>query len=306
MSTDDGGSVWKRQSTEPAYYGAPIVKAAPWKSEIGLYFFTGGLAGASSVLAAAARLAGQPVLARHARHWAVAGLAPSPVLLVADLGRPERFANMLRVVKPTSPMSVGSWLLTLYGPAAAAAALLADVRPSARTGALVDVVAGALGSGLTTYTAVLVADTAIPVWHEAGNELPFLFAASAAASAGAATALTAPTRAAGPARGLAVAATLVEMVVARAMERRLGPLAVARRRGRAATLRLASEMLSGGGAVLLLLGRRRRALTVLGSLSVLGGAVAQRLCVLESGKESANDPSQALLAQTERPPDSGG
>ncbi len=96
------------------------------------------------------------------------------------------------------------------------------------------------------------------------------------------------------------------MVVARAMERRLGPLAVARRRGRAATLRLASEMLSGGGAVLLLLGRRRRALTVLGSLSVLGGAVAQRLCVLESGEGSANDPSQALLAQTERPPDSGG
>ena len=35
-----------------------------------------------------------------------------------DLGKPSRFVNMLRVAKPTSPMSVGTWILSLYGPAA--------------------------------------------------------------------------------------------------------------------------------------------------------------------------------------------
>ncbi|MEJ7799097.1 MAG: NrfD/PsrC family molybdoenzyme membrane anchor subunit, partial [Ilumatobacter sp.] len=99
------------------YYGKPIVRPHIWEDSIAWYFFTGGLAGASSVLAAAAELAGRPRLARHARRAAMVGLVPSPVFLIADLGRPARFYNMLRVFKPTSPMSVGSWLLSVYAPA---------------------------------------------------------------------------------------------------------------------------------------------------------------------------------------------
>ena len=109
------------------YYGKPIVEPHVWKDYIGWYFFTGGLAGASSVIAAVAELAKQPALARHARRASMIGLLPSPALLVADLGRPKRFVYMLRVMKPTSPMSVGSWLLALYSPLAAGSAMLGEL-----------------------------------------------------------------------------------------------------------------------------------------------------------------------------------
>ena len=288
---------WSSGNAEPGYYGQPIVRPAPWKVEIAGYFFTGGLAGASSVLAAAARVLGQPMLARHARRWALAGLIPSPVLLVADLGRPERFANMLRVVKPTSPMSVGSWLLSLYAPVATAAAALDTVGRLPRVAAWCDLTAGALGAGLSTYTAVLVANTATPVWSESDRSLPFVFAASAASSAGAAAALTLPARDRS-ARILAAAAALGETAASRTMEHQLGPLAWARRTGRAGAYRRASEVLSVGGAALLALGRRP-AVTRVGAVAVLAGALAQRLCVLESGKQSAKDPTQTLLVQSD-------
>ncbi len=289
-------STWSSGSPEPGYYGASIVKPAPWKNEIAGYFFTGGLAGGSSVLATAARFLGQPALARHARHWALAGLAPSPVLLIADLGRPGRFANMLRVAKPTSPMSVGSWLLTAYAPAATGAAALAAIGRLPRVAALCDVVAGALGSGVATYTAVLVANTATPVWHESRRTLPFLFAASSAAAAGAATSMSTPAVQARPARALGAAASIAELVAGRVMERQLGPLDRSRRTGRAGAYRLASEGLAVAGAGLLAFGHRR-ALTRAGALAVLASSLSQRLCVLESGKQSARDPAQTLAVQ---------
>ncbi len=287
---------WTTGRDEPGYYGEPLVKAAPWKKEIAAYFFTGGLAGASSVLAAAARVLGQPRLASHARRWALVGLAPSPVLLVADLGRPSRFANMLRVMKPTSPMSVGSWLLAAYSPVAAGAALCTGRSRSSRTGLALDVTAALLGSVLTTYTAVLVSDTATPVWHESRRLLPVLFAASAAASAGGAAAITAGGPDGGPARLLGAGAALTEAVIARAIERELGPLAAARQGGRAGAYRRAAEVLSCGGAVLLAAGRRRP-VVVAGAVAVVSGALAQRLCVFESGLASAQDPAHTLFAQ---------
>ncbi|MGB9185338.1 MAG: NrfD/PsrC family molybdoenzyme membrane anchor subunit, partial [Solirubrobacteraceae bacterium] len=99
--------------TVPArsYYGRPILKEPVWEWEIPTYFFTGGLAGASATLGLIADVAGNEQLARSAWSAAVAGIAVSPALLVSDLGRPECFLNMLRVVKVTSPMSVGSWIL---------------------------------------------------------------------------------------------------------------------------------------------------------------------------------------------------
>ena len=107
---------------EGGYYGRPVLKAPVWKAYIPLYFFTGGLAGASSTLALAAAGAGNRRLARSALLTAFAGVAVSGPLLVADLGRPARFMGMLRVAKPTSPMSVGSWVLAAFGPASSVAA----------------------------------------------------------------------------------------------------------------------------------------------------------------------------------------
>ncbi len=288
---------WKSDGDQPGYYGQPVLQPAPWKREIALYLFTGGLAGASSVLAAAARLTGRRSLARHARRWALAGFIPSPILLVLDLGRRDRFFNMLRVLKPTSPMSIGSWLLAVYGPTASGAALLDAFPRRRRTATALDLLGGVLGAGVATYTAVLVSDTATPVWHEARQELPFVFAASAAASAGAASAMTAPRAEQGPAQTVAIAGALGSVLASRAMEHRLGRLARARRRDRAGRWRHLAGGLSLGGSGLLLLGRRSRTMTVLGALAVLGGSVAERFCVLESGKASATDPTYLLASQ---------
>ena len=99
-------------ATFTSYYGRPVVKASPWEADIPAYLFLGGLAAGSSLLAAGADLTGRPTLRRAGRLAALGGLSLSMLALVHDLGRPERFVNMLRVVKPTSPMSVGTWILT--------------------------------------------------------------------------------------------------------------------------------------------------------------------------------------------------
>jgi len=106
-----------------SYYGRPVVKAAPWELDVPAYLFLGGVAAGSSLLAAGADVTDRPALRRTGRLGALVGLSLSMVALVHDLGRPSRFLNMLRVVKVTSPMSVGTWLLTAYGPFAALAAV---------------------------------------------------------------------------------------------------------------------------------------------------------------------------------------
>src|SRR5215212_6840213 len=97
----------------PSYYGRPIIKEPVWTWEIPWYFFTGGLAGGSAALGFTAGALGNERLARRAWANATAGVVVSPALLISDLGRPARFLNMLRMVKLTSPMSVGSWVLNL-------------------------------------------------------------------------------------------------------------------------------------------------------------------------------------------------
>src|SRR3954464_2174271 len=115
-----------------SYYGRNIVKPAPWEAGIPAYLFAGGLAAGSSLLAAGADVTGREQLRRTGRLGALVALVFSMVALVSDLGRPARFFNMLRTVKLTSPMSVGTWILSTYGPFAgvAAAAELAGLLPA--------------------------------------------------------------------------------------------------------------------------------------------------------------------------------
>ncbi|MGH3241354.1 MAG: NrfD/PsrC family molybdoenzyme membrane anchor subunit, partial [Spirillospora sp.] len=167
-----------------SYYGKPILNPPVWQaSDVAAYFFLGGLAGAGSTLAAGAQLTGRPAAARALKVSSLAAIIGSTAALVHDLGRPARFANMLRVVKPTSPMSMGSWLLAAYGPVVGAAAVLDVTGLFPRLGRAATAGAAALGPAVVTYTAVLAADTAVPAWHEAHRELPFVFAGSAAAAA---------------------------------------------------------------------------------------------------------------------------
>ncbi|MBA2639008.1 MAG: polysulfide reductase NrfD, partial [Nocardioidaceae bacterium] len=167
-----------------SYYGRPIVKASPWEADIPAYLFAGGVAAGSSLLAAGADLTGRPALRRTGRLGAMSALTFSMGALVHDLGRPERFLNMLRTAKLTSPMSVGTWILSGYGPfaALAAGAELAEMLPFgqhsrplrllAAVGRPAGVVAAVGAPAVAAYTAVLLADTATPSWHGAYRELP--------------------------------------------------------------------------------------------------------------------------------------
>src|ERR687886_2941638 len=171
------------------YYGRAVLKEPTWKPEIPWYFFAGGLAGASSGLALVARLAGNDGLARRALLAALGGATVSPVLLISDLGRPDRFYNMLRIFKPTSPMSMGTWILSSFGPSVGIAAMSDVLGIFPYLGRFFEGVAALHGPALPPYTAVLVAATSVPTWHEARRELPLVFAASSAASAGASAAI---------------------------------------------------------------------------------------------------------------------
>jgi hypothetical protein len=287
--------------TPQTYYGRPILKEPVWKPEIPWYFFCGGLAGASACLAFGAELAGNDRLARDATLTALAAGGISPILLIRDLGRPARFLNMFRVVKVTSPMSLGTWVLTGVGSAigTAAACELLDVLPRVRLAGRAT--AALFGLPLSTYTAALLADTAIPAWHEARHELPFVFAGSAAASAGAAAAITTPPADARAARRLALAGAALEVAAARLMTKRLGdPVGDAYRTGLPHRLTIASESCTVTGAVLLAAaGRRRKGAAAAGALLLAGSALA-RWAVFKAGFASARDPRAVVVPQRDR------
>ena len=284
-----------------SYYGRPIIKEPVWKPEIPWYFFFGGLAGASSSLAFGSRLAGNNRLARTASLTALAGFAISPILLIKDLGRPERFYNMLRVFKVTSPMSVGTWIVSAAGMASGvgAACELLDVLPTVKR--VAETAGGVLGLPVSTYTAALLADTAVPVWHEAYRELPLLFAGGAAASAGAAATLFTPPTQAEPARRFALAGASLELAATKAMERRLGKLlAEPYHIGEASRLAKTARMLTATGGVLLALAGRRRPGALAASSLLLGGSICGRWAVFKAGFESARDPKYTVVPQRER------
>ncbi|MDX3761946.1 NrfD/PsrC family molybdoenzyme membrane anchor subunit [Streptomyces sp. AK02-04a] len=282
-----------------SYYGRPIIRAPSWAArDIAGYFFLGGLAGAGSVLAAGAQLTGRPRTATAMKVSSLAAVSLSAAALIHDLGRPGRFANMLRVFKPTSPMSMGSWLLSAYGPAAGAAALSAVTGRMPRAGATATVGAALLGPALASYTAVLAADTAVPAWHGAHRELPYLFTASATAAASGMALIVAPTRESGPARCAAVLAAAAESVVTEAGERRLGLVAETWREGRAGTLmRTARALTLAGAATAALAGGRSRPAALVGGLALLAGSVCTRFGVFAAGIASAEDPKYTVLPQ---------
>jgi polysulfide reductase-like protein len=284
-----------------SYYGRPVIKEPVWTWEVPWYFFVGGAAGVSASLGLGARLAGNHRLAGNAWLVSGAGVALSGPLLVSDLGRPERFHHMLRVFKVTSPLSVGSWILAAIGPAAAGAAVSDRLGLLPRLGRAAEVVAGLLGPALATYTGVLVADTAVPVWHEAGRELPFVFAGSAAASAGAAATVLTPAAEAGPARRLAVGGALLELGAVQVMERRLGELGEPYHQGSAGRFARAAKACTAAGAGLVALGgRRRRGVAVAGAALLLAGSVCERWAVYKAGFQSARDPRYVVGPQRER------
>ncbi len=294
-------SVTERGTAMESYYGRPIVKEPVWTREIPVYFFTGGVAGASSVLHGLARLTGNERLAKSALYVGAAADVVSPALLVSDLGRPERFLHMLRMFKVTSPMSVGSWILLVSGGASSTAAvleLLGILRPVKWAA---EVVSFLSGPPLATYTGALIANTAIPVWSEARDELPWLFGASAAASAGAAAAIVTPPDAAGPARRAAIGGGVAELALMQAMQRRLGFVGEVYTKGEAGRFdTITKACVATGTALLAARGKRSRVAAAAGGALILAGELALRFMVFRAGFQSARDPRYTVIPQKQR------
>ncbi len=285
-----------------SYYGRQILKTPTWKTpDVPLYLFLGGLAGASAVLAEGAALTGRPELERVARLAAAGGAAGGTVALVHDLGRPERFLHMLRVIKPTSPLSVGSFILAPFSAlsGAAAASLVTGRLP--RLGRLAGLGAAAFGPALATYTGALIANTAVPAWHEAHRELPFVFAGSGATAAGGLAMVFSPIGQAGPARRMAMAGAAMEIVAAESLVRRLGMVGEPYRQGRSGKLiSTARTMTAVAAGVTLLAGRRSRTVSVLAGATCVAASVLTRFGIFEAGLASAKDPKYVVVPQRER------
>jgi hypothetical protein len=220
--------------------------------------------------------------------------------LVHDLGRPLRFLNMLRVLKPTSPLSVGSWILAPFsGLTAVTAALEVTGRlPTIRR--LTGTAAGVLGPAMCTYTAVLLSDTATPAWHEARHDLPILFAGSALASGAGAALATTPVAEATPARRLGLVGAAADLVVSRRMEHALGLVSETYRTGRAGRLLKASRALTAAGAGLSLLGRRSRVASAVAGAAYLAAGLCTRFGVYNAGVASTLDPKYVVIPQRAR------
>ena len=182
---------------KPGYYGQPVVKPPVWTWEIPLYFFFGGMAGMSAVIASGAIIFHQVDLARTAM-WvaAVAGAVLSPILLILDLGRPHLFLNMLRVFKHRSAMSMGAWILSAFGACAVPGLIALELHAhqifSGTLDQLLRFAAGIFifgsaifGTLLATYTGVLIGATAIPAWFLHRTLLPIHFGTAGLGSAAA-------------------------------------------------------------------------------------------------------------------------
>ncbi|MEA2325325.1 MAG: hypothetical protein QOE68_284 [Thermoanaerobaculia bacterium] len=277
----------------PSYYGLPIVKPPVWTWEVPLYFFVGGAAGASSVIAFTAQLAGaSDALVRDARWIAAIGAAASGPLLILDLGRPERFLNMLRVFKPQSAMSVGAWTLTLFG-ATTTGAVIAEMLGMTRIGDASAFVAALSGLVMATYTGVLLGATAIPVWAAHAKTLPIHFGASAMASATALLTLRGHDEQA--LNILALAAAVFETYTGIELESDRTIDSEPLRRGVTGTTIRIGGIFSGPlPLVLRLLGIRSKRARRAAAASSLLGSLITRVAWIEAGKASAVDPRPLL------------
>ena len=297
-----------------SYYGRPVVKPPPWGHEIAAYLFLGGVAGGSSLLAAGAQLTGRAELRRNARLSALAAVGLGSVALVRDLGRPERFLNMLRTIKLTSPMNLGSWILSAFSAGAGIAAaaeidrmtgerlplgILRGVLRAAEDPAGLE--AAAFGPALAVYTAVLLADTANPTWNASRGELPFVFVSSASIAAAGLAMVTTPTAQAHPARTLALLGVTGDLLATTAMHRRMDPVAAEPlQHGRAGLMLRCSQALAVAGGLGTLLGGRRRGAAVFSGLALMTASALTRFGVFEAGIHSAKDPRYTIEPQKRR------
>jgi len=295
------GAPFPVASVETGYYGIPLLKEPAWTWEIPLYFFVGGAAGAAAVVGSIASYTGADrKLVRDARWLAAAGSVLSPALLIADLGKPSRFLNMLRVFKPQSPMSVGVWTLVGFSAGASAAAfaqLLSDrygpsfpVRLLERAGEAASL---AFGLPFSNYTGVLIGATAIPAWNQNAGDLPIHFGMSGLSAAVGMLELMGNRRSRAL-EMLGLGAALFECWEGLRIEARRNPALEPLKHGLSGGITRLGGLLSGPlPAALRLLhlfsGRRSRTLREAAAISAVAGSLLTRIAWVHAGHVSARD-----------------
>lgn len=291
------------------YYDRPVIKEPVWIWSVPVYFYVGGVAAGSALLGALAQLAdreGLDDLITWCRRLATGGTVVGGGLLIHDLGRPSRFFNMLRVFRPSSAMSVGSWTLAVTSTFAGASAVLplTGTRAGRVAGDAAGLAAGVMAPALATYTGVLLSDTAIPVWQATRRELPAQFAASALqATSSALNVLPMSDRAHAITDRLGTIATAAEIATGKALERaadrteRVGrPL----HEGVSGSLWKASKVLTGASLITSLLPvpqRWHRARRLVSSVCGGLGSLTMRFAITRAGHASARDPRATFEQQ---------
>lgn len=296
----------------PGYFGKGILKPPVWTWEIALYFFVGGLGGMAGVIAAPAWFSGHADIQRAAMWLAAAGGVLTPVLLIMDLGRPKLFLHMLRVFKPQSPMSVGTYIVSAFGTFAIPGALLVELAQRRVFGSDSGFLATGLhvlsilltlgtafwGMFLATYTGVLIAVTSVPVWFTHKMLLPFHFGFAGLGCAVGALELLGFYWS-GPLGALGFLAATVETgVLLWLLLRRHGASDRALHEGLSGRLLLPAEILTGPVSLLLRVpGFWVPGWRLAAAVAFLVGALMNRFGWVFAGHASAHDPEAPLAAQ---------
>ena len=291
------------------YYDQPPLKPSPFDWKVAAYVHVAGIAGSSQIIATLADRLGDErdeSIVRNGRAVAFAGALIGPPLLIADLKTPERFYNMLRIFRTTSPMSFGSYILAGFGLLSGLTAAghfmgkrrCYGGRSGMRKAAdMMQVPAAFLGAGMSTYTAALLSATSTPLWSAAPQALAAQFGTSAMATA--AATLSLGERLAGNPENcrrldaLATVAAAGELVAAGLAERRYREVGMNGRLGntyKAGALAIGLGVPLACHAVNALSGRPSRGLSVLGSLALLAGGMVMRQAIFQAGNKSAERP----------------
>jgi formate-dependent nitrite reductase membrane component NrfD len=295
------------------YYGIPPIKEHTWTWEVPVYFWLGGVGAGAHVASTIARVLGHTDRAflRAARYTTLLTMILSPILLIMDLGRPERFYNMLRIVKLRSPMSTGSWALSIFGGLSGLIAthqaaedgllgrdnVLVRLAKALIPHRLLSIVALPIGLYVGAYTGILLGATSIPMWARNVVLMGPTFLSSALSTGLSAISFVLHLGGWGERRTLEALrrAERISLVI----EAGLIAASLARmgRWGQPLYSKEIAPLFFGGtilGGILapfaLLSGRESRPRGLLASMLALLGGLALRFAMIEGGRLSARDP----------------
>jgi hypothetical protein len=292
------GGPFPKPALETSYHGNPVLKPPTWTWQVPLYFFVGGVAGVSALIALVAHVLGNARLLQTELLVALAGALISAPLLIADLGRPERFLNMLRVFKPRSAMSLGAWTLSGFSSAIGLSVVCHELILFGYGNGFflaieswAEVIGAITGLLLASYTSVLLGASAIPIWSENRKLLPVIFLTGALGSAAALLELLGfmiPAT-----ESIGVVACTAEIVIALIIEFRGRYVDRPLREGAVGRLTRAGAVLAGPTSLLLRIFGSNGA-RYFAAACFMAGALIARYAWIAAGRVSSRDP-QALF-----------